>query len=143
MRLKNNFYRIQVFEKANEILSDLGIVTETGLHYKPLNKMIRSEKMARPFTGSFLASGFHLIILKHPIIIWKCPVRNRVDGIGQKIMERFYLPAKIVQRKKYFVVYMKAGDKIADFCACAMPVRLCSNLKILASKEISLIRLRV
>lgn len=136
MRLeKNNFYRIQVFEKANEILSDLGIVTETGLHYKPLNKMIRSEKMARAFLqGAFLASGsinnpktsnYHLEM--------SSTEQELMESI-QKIMERFYLPAKIVQRKKYFVVYMKAGDKIADF------LRLCNASQALFEFEDSRIQ---
>ena len=55
---KNNIYRIQVYEKAEEILQDLQIMTDTGLHTTPRSKMIRSEKMARAYLqGCFLASG--------------------------------------------------------------------------------------
>ena len=136
MRLKkNNFYRIQIHEKANEILEDLGIVTHTGLHYKPLNKMIRSEKMARAYLqGAFLASGS----INHPKtsnyhLEMSSSQEDLMQSI-QKILERFYLPAKIVQRKKYYVLYMKAGDKIADF------LRLCNASQALFEFEDSRIQ---
>lgn len=45
---KNNIYRIQVYEKAEEILQDLQIMTDTGLHTTPRSKMIRSEKWQEP-----------------------------------------------------------------------------------------------
>ena len=55
---KNNIYRIQVFDKAQEILEDLQILTDSGLRYTPSVKMVRSEKMARAYLqGCFLASG--------------------------------------------------------------------------------------
>ena len=55
---KNNIYRIQVFDKAQEILEDLQILTDSGLRYTPSTKMVRSEKMARAYLqGCFLASG--------------------------------------------------------------------------------------
>lgn len=118
---KNNIYRIQVYEKAEEILQDLQIMTDTGLHTTPRSKMIRSEKMARAYLqGCFLASGsindpkttnYHMEIT--------CTDEDLAKTI-QKLMERFYLPAKIIKRKNQFVVYMKAGEKIADF------LRLCN-----------------
>ena len=46
---KNNIYRIQVFDKAQEILEDLQILTDSGLRYTPSVKMVRSEKMARAY----------------------------------------------------------------------------------------------
>lgn len=61
----------------------------------------------------------------------------------QKLMERFYLPAKIIKRKNQFVVYMKAGEKIADFYVCVMHRMLYLNLKIHVFKEISTIKSHV
>lgn len=61
----------------------------------------------------------------------------------QKLMQRFYLPAKVIERKSLYVVYIKAGDKIADFCACVMLRMRCLNSKILEYKEIFTIRSRV
>lgn len=38
-----------MFDKAQEILEDLQILTDTGLRYTPSVKMVRSEKMARAY----------------------------------------------------------------------------------------------
>ena len=32
-----------------------------------------------------------------------------------RLMNRFYLPAKVIKRRNQHVVYLKASDKIADF----------------------------
>lgn len=127
---KNNIYRIQVFQKATDILSDLEIMTDSGLHYKPSRSMIRSEKRARAYLqGCFLAGGsindpktsnYHLEMTT--------PEIDLAQSI-QKLMERFYLPAKIIQRKNNYVVYMKTGDKIADF------LRLCNASQALFEFE--------
>ncbi|MCF0106925.1 MAG: DNA-binding protein WhiA, partial [Holdemanella sp.] len=127
---KNNIYRIQVYDKAEEILEDLTILNETGLHYAPNGNMLRAEKMARAFLqGAFLGSGsindpvksnYHLEI--------SCQEKELAKYI-QKLMNRFYIPAKIIQRKNSYVVYVKQGDKIADF------LRLCGASKALFSFE--------
>lgn len=132
---KNNIYRIQVYDKADVIFEDLGILTDTGLHVTPRSKMIRSEKMARAFLqGCFMASGsvndpktsnYHLEI--------SC-VHEEMANVIVKTMSRFYIPSKITQRKNLFVVYMKAGDKIADF------LRLCNASNALFEFEDSRIQ---
>ncbi|MEY8467732.1 DNA-binding protein WhiA [Faecalibaculum rodentium] len=117
MRLKkNNIYRIVIEQGASRILEDLGILNDRGLHVKPNYDLIRSEKNARAFLqGCFLASGsvnsprtsnYHLeISVTH---------RGLAESI-QKLMERFFLSARITERKGLWVVYLKAGDKIGDF----------------------------
>lgn len=127
---KNNIYRIQVFNKAEEILDDLGILTDTGLHYTPSSKLIRSEKNARAYLqGCFLASGS----INHPKSAnYHCEVSCYDESLAnsiQKIMERFYLPAKIIERKNSYVIYIKAGDKIADL------LRLCNASQSLLEFE--------
>lgn len=132
---KNNIYRIQVYEKAEEILDDLGILTETGLHDTPRSTLIRSEKMARAYLqGCFLASGsindpkttnYHMEIT--------C-AKEDLAKVIQKQMERFFLPAKIIKRKSLYVIYLKAGDKIADF------LRLCNASNALFEFEDSRIQ---
>ena len=52
----------------------------------------------------------------------------------QKLMQRFYLPAKVIERKSVYVVYIKAGDKIADF------LRLCNASNALFEFEDSRIQ---
>lgn len=132
---KNNVYRLQIFEKASEILEDLHILTQSGLHTHPSYALTRSEKMARSFLqGCFLASGsindpkttnYHLEM--------SCTQEDLAQSV-QKIMARFYLPAKIIKRKQNFVIYMKAGDKIADF------LRLCNASQALFEFEDSRIQ---
>lgn len=132
---KNNVYRIQIYKKANEILSDLLILTDTGLHYTPNQKWIRSEKGSRAYLqGCFLAAGsindpktsnYHMEI--------NCMQEELAQSI-LKMMNRFYLPAKMVVRKNNYVVYIKAGDKIADF------LRLCNASQALFEFEDSRIQ---
>ena len=127
---KNNVYRIQIHERCTEILEDLEILTDTGLHYSPSRKWIRSDKNARAYLqGCFLAGGsvndpktanYHLEI--------SCVEENLAKAI-QKLMVRYYLPAKIVKRKNNYIVYLKAGDKIADF------LRLCNASQALFEFE--------
>ena len=118
---KNNIYRIQVFDKAQEILEDLQILTDSGLRYTPSVKMVRSEKMARAYLqGCFLASGS---INSPKSSNYHLEMSSQEKDLAlsvQKLMQRFYLPAKVIERKSLYVVYIKAGDKIADF------LRLCN-----------------
>lgn len=117
MRLKkNNIYRIVIEQGSGQILEDLGILDDRGLHVKPNYDLIRSEKNARAFLqGCFLASG-SVNSPKTPNYHLEISVTHQeLAGSIQKIMERFFLPARIVERKGLWVVYLKAGDKIGDF----------------------------
>lgn len=117
MRLKkNNAYQVQIQENVSEILEDLGILTASGFSQTPPYKLVRSEKNCRAFlAGAFLASGS----VNHP----KTPnyhleMSTEHEKLSQaliKYLERFYIPAKCTERKGLYVVYVKAGDKIADF----------------------------
>lgn len=117
---KNNIYRIQVFEEASAILEDLQIMTSAGLQQVPGPALVADEDAARAFLqGCFLASGsvnspktsnYHLeISVQHEALAQSV----------QTLMERFYLPARIAQRKNLYVIYLKAGEKIADFLRLA------------------------
>lgn len=112
---KNNVYRIEVGASAADILADLQILDERGLHLRPGYDLIRSEKNARAFIqGCFLASGsvnspktsnYHLEMSAAHEELARSIVRT---------LERFSIPARITQRKNMNVVYIKAGDKVAD-----------------------------
>lgn len=113
---KNNIYRLTVYERASEILEDLGILRTGGLYPVPPYPLVRSEKNARAFIqGLFLAAGS----INHPKtanyhLEMNLPT-SELAAMTVKLMSRFYIPAKITTRKQGFVVYTKAGDKIADF----------------------------
>ena len=136
MRLKkNNIYRIEVLAKATYILEDLMILTDKGLQVRPIRKMVASDTMARSYLqGCFLASGsindpktsnYHMEI--------SCQHESLAISV-QKLMQRFHLPAKVVVRKNNYIVYLKAGDKIADF------LRLCNASQALFEFEDSRIQ---
>lgn len=132
---KNNVYRLQIYDKAQSILSDLMILTDSGLHFSPPQKYIRSEKNARAYLqGCFLAGGS---INDPRTTNYHCEISTHEEAMAfsiQKLMQRFYLPAKCIQRKNTWVVYLKAGDKIADF------LKLCNASQALFDFEDSRIQ---
>ena len=127
---KNNIYRIQIYEKANEILEDLQIMTDSGLHSYPSSKLIRSEKTARAFLqGCFLGSGS---INDPKTTNYHLEMSTTDKDFAQvivKTLDRFYIPAKITERKNNFVVYVKSSEKIGDF------LRLCNASQALLDFE--------
>lgn len=117
---KNNIYRLTVHQNASGILEELSILRESGLSRTPSYKMIRSDKNARAFLqGCFLGGGS----INHPRTtnyhMEICCGNEELAACIQKLMERFDMPARMIERKSTYVVYMKAGDKIADFLRLA------------------------
>ena len=113
---KNNIYVIRVAAQALAILKDLGIYTDQGLQTHISSKMLRKDCCAQSYlAAAFLASGsvnapqttnYHLEISSNEESMAKFLCR---------LMNRFYLPAKVIKRRNQYVVYLKASDKIADF----------------------------
>ena len=113
---KNNIYILKVKEQGREILEDLGIYSSKGMRETPFPTIVIKDCCARHYlSGAFLASGsinapttpnYHLEIstdnMAHAKVI-------------ENLMNRFGLEAKMTQRRKKQVVYVKAADKIADF----------------------------
>lgn len=116
---KNNIYVLRIYDHTQEILRDLGVMDKNGLRSHPSAKFVARECCARAYlAGAFLAAGsvnspnktnYHLEIAttdeKHAKFI-------------QKLMERFFLPAKVITRRNQHVVYLKSSEKIADFLKC-------------------------
>ena len=77
------------------------------------------ECCARAYlAGAFLAAGsvnspnktnYHLEIATQD---------ENLAKFIKKLMERFYLPAKVIARRNQYVVYLKSSEKIADFLKC-------------------------
>lgn len=108
---KNNVYIVRI-NKAREILEDLHILTSNV----PNSEDLKKECCARAYlAGAFLAGGsvndpstsnYHLEI--------SCQDHELAVFIAQQ-MNRFYLNAKIIERRSKEVVYIKSAEKIADF----------------------------
>lgn len=116
---KNNIYVIRVFEKSKEILEDLGIFNEKGFQSHPPMGMISKDCCSRAYlAGAFMAAGscnapnksnYHLEISLND---------EEHAKFIDKLMHKYYLPSKIVQRRKKWIIYLKAADKIADLLKC-------------------------
>lgn len=116
---KNRIYGLRVLTNVMEILKDLGIYTSKGLRDKPLSKIVVTDNNARAYlAGAFLASGsmnppettsYHLEITA---------ISSEHADFLVELMDRFNINAKVMERRKKDVVYVKAADKIGDFLRC-------------------------
>lgn len=113
---KNNIYQIYVNGNIMEILEKVGLKSSKGLLDCPLGKIVHKDCCARAYlAGAFIASGsinnpinsnYHLEIV--------CEHENHANFI-MRLMNRYYLNAKITNRKDRYVVYVKQAEKIGDF----------------------------
>lgn len=116
---KNNIYVIRVENKAMEILRDLEIFTAKGLQAHPSAKLLRKDCCARAYlAGAFLAAGSVNSPNKANYHLEISTTNEALAAFLQKLMQRFDLPAKRIQRRHQEVVYIKASDKISDFLRC-------------------------
>lgn len=95
----------KLIDSNNEICENMSVVS---------NMVIMKECCKRAFIrGAFLASGsisdpekfYHFEIV--------CATESKAEQL-QKIIKIFEIDAKIVERKKHFVVYIKEGSGIVD-----------------------------
>lgn len=117
MRLKkNNVYIVRIPVKVQEILSELGIVSEGFMFNQGIDKeMIRKPCCKRSYLrGAFLASGsvnnpegssYHLEIST----MYEEHCKALVE-----LANKFDLNARCIERKKGFIFYMKEGEKIIE-----------------------------
>ncbi|AYC30112.1 DNA-binding protein WhiA [Paenisporosarcina cavernae] len=122
MRLKkNNVYICRVRDGAKHILDDLSIVSETfEFHHHIDKELIKKDCCKRAYLrGAFLAGGsvnnpetssYHLEIYS----LYK----DHSEAL-EKLMNKFRLNAKTIERKKGYVTYLKEAEKIADFLGIA------------------------
>lgn len=117
---KNLTYTIMVpeHEDSDRILQAVKLVDEHGEINENLsitnNIIIQQNCCKRAFLrGAFLAAGsisdpekfYHFEIV--------CTTESKAEQL-KKLIQSFQIAARIVQRKKYYVVYIKEGDRIVD-----------------------------
>lgn len=115
---KNRVYTLHLADRVQEILSDLKIIQ--GDQFERVMG-ISDELLAKPccersyLRAAFLAGGsvnnpnsgsYHLEIIS--------TYQDHSEALCQ-LMNRYRLHAKIIERKKGYVVYIKEGDKIGEF----------------------------
>jgi DNA-binding protein WhiA len=113
---KNNVYLVRLSIRAEEILRDLRILGEGFERVKGIAPdLIEKNCCKRAYLrGAFLAGGsvnnpdsgsYHLEIIS--------TYHDHSEALC-RLMNHFRLHAKIIERKKGFVVYIKEGDKIGE-----------------------------
>ena len=115
---KNNVYTIEISNNGKQILEDLGLYSSRGLLSRPTYELVSKDCCAKAYlAGAFLAYGtcnnpsktnYHLEI----------SLNEKSNALFLvKIISRFNIEAKIVERRNRFVVYMKKADYVSDFLA--------------------------
>ncbi|HET7580863.1 MAG TPA: DNA-binding protein WhiA [Bacillales bacterium] len=117
MRLKkNNVYIVRISHDARILLEELGIIDE---HFSFTGNipdaLIRTKKHKQAYLrGAFLAGGS----LNHPESSYHLEIyslyREHSEALLE-VMNRFGLHAKLLERKKGYILYIKEGEKITEF----------------------------
>ena len=118
---RGKVYLVEVTDpaKAEQVLqgTKLSVDNETGLLEMDNSLVVQMNCCKRAFIrGTFLSSGsisdpekgYHFEIV--------CPDRGKAEQL-QGIIRSFHVEAKIVVRKKSYVVYVKEGAQIVDMLA--------------------------
>lgn len=114
---KNSLYLMTIDSKVELILKDLSVYSENGYYMVvPKDYITSSSDDARAYLrGSFLAKGS----INDPKTS-RYHLEFSIDTIEeaefvQSLLWRFELNAKILNREKGYMVYLKEAEKISDF----------------------------
>ena len=114
---KKDLYQLTLDEKLELIEKELGILDEKGMYYDIVPEYIvgAEEEIKAYLKGTFLASGsindpkksrYHMEIL----------IDSPEEAVYvQKLLNGFDLNAKILNREKTYMIYIKEAEKISDF----------------------------
>ena len=103
---------------ALRVLSEIHLLDPFGEIEEELdiekNVLLRERASRRAFLrGAFLAAGSMSDPEKSYHFEITCATKEKAEQI-KAVMQTFELDAKIVQRKKYYIVYLKEGTQIVD-----------------------------
>ncbi len=111
MILKSHQDAVKVLKAVN-LMDARGEVTEEFVVHK--NQILRHHSSRRAFLrGAFLAAGSMSNPEKSYHIEIVCSNAKRADQI-QALVNSFELDAKVIMRKRTYVVYLKEGSQIVD-----------------------------
>lgn len=118
MRLKkNNVYIVRISNDARRILESLKIVDETFAFTREIDQRLLEKNCCKRayLRGAFLAGGSvnHPDTASYHLEIFSFYEEHNRSLIT--LMEEFDLNAKLIERKKGFILYLKEGEKISDF----------------------------
>lgn len=112
------FIIVKRHEEAMKVLHAIRLLDEEGEIREELsleqNPILQEKADRRAFLrGAFLASGSMSEPEKAYHFEIACATEEKAQQI-QEVMKSFLLEAKIISRKRYYVVYLKEGTQIAD-----------------------------
>ncbi|MFA9559560.1 DNA-binding protein WhiA [Evansella sp. AB-rgal1] len=118
MRLKkNNVYVVRITKEARFILEQLKIVDDSFVFTRKISpSLIKNECCKRAYLrGAFLAGGS----VNHPeTSSYHLEIFSFYEEHNEsmcELMNYFHLNAKILERKKGYILYLKEGEKISEF----------------------------
>ncbi|MBN8210043.1 DNA-binding protein WhiA [Bacillus sp. NTK071] len=117
MRLKkNNVYIVRVSAKARELLEDLGIMDNAFTFTRTISTDFTKKSCCKRsyLRGAFLAGGS----INHPETSYHLEIFSMYEEHTESLcnlMNEFGLNAKMLERKKGYIVYIKEGEKITEF----------------------------
>ena len=115
---KNNVYMIRLTSDTNRILEELYIMKKDSWEQVEgiSSRLIRRSCCKRAYLrGAFLAAGS---VNNPDSASYHLEIVSTYDDHSQslcELMNQFHLHAKVIERKKGYVVYIKEGDKIGEF----------------------------
>ncbi|MCF6410240.1 DNA-binding protein WhiA [Pseudalkalibacillus salsuginis] len=117
MRLKkNNVYIVRIKHDSRTLLNELDIMGEGFSFKRDVSKEITKKSCCKRsyLRGAFLAGGS----LNHPETSYHLEIFSMYEEHTQSLLElmnSFDLNAKMLERKKGFIIYLKEGEKISEF----------------------------
>lgn len=117
MRLKkNNVYIVRISREAKALLEELDIVDEHFSFSQGIpSSLIKTKRQKQSYLrGAFLAGGS----LNHPESSYHLEIASLSEDHSHALLEMmnaFHLHAKMLERKKGYILYLKEGEKITEF----------------------------
>lgn len=119
MRLKkNNVYLVRIPHDGKKLLSNLGIMKEEGFTFirEISTEITKSSCCKRAYLrGAFLAGGS----INHPeTSSYHLEIFSLYEEHNQslcELMNTYELNAKVLERKKGYIIYIKEGEKITEY----------------------------
>lgn len=108
-------YQIILEDNARDVLTDLDLWTDKGLQSHPRMSFLSSEEMVKAYiAGCFLACGS---VNSPATSDYHLEFRANDESHASflvRLLAKFYITAKITQRRGKSIVYIKSSQQIAD-----------------------------
>ena len=103
---RSNIYVLRITDSVREIMNDLDLWSEAGLMTHPRMKFLKNDNMVNGSVNDPVKTNYHLEI--------KVDDEDHGEFII-KLLQKFYLNARLAPRRNHFIVYIKASEQISDF----------------------------